>query len=314
MLTKNRPLDEEAYEVPRFQPSAVMCQESMSNFRAWTAIQKDLWSEYDRYIAHKMNQPTGRKVVMHNLTKSMQMPEKLNRNRRSHPDIVMKCSNAFYNSEMKPCRDEHNNLVWTEPADFPLAKLRHRIIFAHLDSSKQSTQSSKEVWRNEAELLQTQNLKVALMELGIPSEDILLLAASAHQAGRMKGLSVPASQGSERRVMIYTMTSYGKATYASGRQSLRGDMVNTATTRAQSLALIVGDTNAVRKHISLDYGTRQLLMQCPVVPVECLLHHLKSPIDFAELNTLCETTYMSDKKRKCHASTPSTKLYKIGVL
>ena len=110
------------------------------------------------------------------------------------------------------------------------------------------------------------------------------------------------------------MTSYARATDASGRQSLRGDIVNTAATRAKSLALIVGDTNAVRKHISLDSGTRQLLMQCPVVPVECLLHHLKSPIDFAELNTLCETTYMSDKKRKCHASTPSTKLYKTGVL
>ena len=139
-------------------------------------------------------------------------------------------------------------------------------------------------------------------------------AASAHQAGRVKGLSVPASQGSERRVIIYTMTSYGKATYASGCQSLRGDMVNTATSRAQSLAIIVGDTNAVRKHISKEHGTRLLLMQCPVVPVECLLHYLKSPIDFGELNTLCETTYMSDKKRKCHASTPSTKLYKTGVL
>ena len=98
--------------------------------------------------------------------------------------------------------------------DFPLKELEHRVIFVHLDSAEQQTQSSKGAWRNEAELLQTQNLKVALMQLGIPGEDILLLAASAQQAGRMKGLSVPASQGSEKRIMIYTMTSYGKATYA----------------------------------------------------------------------------------------------------
>ena len=204
----------------------------------------------------------------------MQIPERLNINRRSHPDIVIKCSKAFYNCGMQPASDATGQYQCTEPADFPLGALRHRVIFAHLDSSAQST----------AELLQSQNLKVALMELGIPSEDILLLAASAHQAGRVKGLSVPASQGSERRVIIYTMTSYGKATYASGCQSLRGDMVNTATSRAQSLALIVGDTNAVRKHISKEHGTRLLLMQCPVVPVECLLHYLKSPIDFAILN------------------------------
>ena len=308
-----------------FQQPATPSQDNIKNYQASLGIRKDMWTRFDDFLEYKRKQPpdasmTGKEAtiiqrkVKLNLRRSMQIPEKLNRNHRSHPDIVVKCSNAFYNSDMQPACDEENNYLWKEPEKFPLKELRHRVIFVHVDSWEDAKQTKKGAWCNDAELLQAQNLQMALMDLGIEKEDILLLAAYALQADRIKGLSVAASQGSERRVVIYTMTCYGKATESSGRQSLRGDILNTAVTRGQSLVFIVGDTNAVRKHISLDYGTRQLLMQCPVVPVECLLHHLKSPIDFAELNTLCETTYMSDKKRKCHASTPSTKLYKIGVL
>ena len=95
--------------------------------------------------------------------------------------------------------DEEFNYLWKEPKDFPLGGLEHRVIFVHLNSSEQSTQSSKRACRNEAELLHTQNLRVALMELGIKKEDILMLAAYALQADRIKGLSVPASQGSEKK-------------------------------------------------------------------------------------------------------------------
>ena len=152
------------------------------------------------------------------------------------------------------------------------------------------------------------------MNLGVSSEHIMLLAAYALQADRINGLSVPASQGSENRVMIYTMTSYAKATDASGRQSLRGDIVNTATTRAQSLALIVGDANAVRYHISLDYGTRQLLNQCPVIPADELLAMLNETCDVEHLNNLLDTTYMSDKKKRGHPSTAQRKQNKKANL
>ena len=93
--------------------------------------------------------------------------------------------------------------------------------------------------RNDAELFVTQNLKMALMALGIQNEEILLLAAYALQADRMNGLSVPASQGSERRVVIYAMTSYAKANDNSGRQSLHSDITITATTRAKSLCFLL---------------------------------------------------------------------------
>ena len=69
---------------------------------------------------------------------------------------------------------------------------------------------------------------------------------SIFQAHRVQGETVQACIGPENRVMIYD---------ASGRQSLRGDIVNTIATRAQSLALIVGDTNAVRRNIGLEHGT-----------------------------------------------------------
>ena len=114
--------------------------------------------------------------------------------------------------------------------------------------------------------------------------------------------------------MIYTMTSYAKATDASGRQSLRGDIINTATTRAQSLALIVGDTNAVRRNIGLEHGTRQLLNQCPVVPANDFLALLKEPCNVEYINELLDTAYMSDKKKRGHPSTAQRKQNKRANL
>ena len=169
-----------------------------------------------------------------------------------------------------------------------------------MDSWNDAKQSKRGAWCNDAELLQAQNLQMALMDFGIEKEDILLLAAYALQADRIKGLSVSAAHGSERRVVIYTMTCYGKATSSSGRQSLRGDFVNTAVTRGQSLVFIVGDTNAVRSHISLNYGTRQLLNSCPVVPAERLLVYLSLPVDCARLNNALDNEFMPDKKKRGH--------------
>ena len=103
------------------------------------------------------------------------------------------------------------------------------------------------------------------------------------------------------------MTSYAKATDAGGRQSLRSDTVNTATTRARTLCLIVGDTHAVKRHINLEHGTRQLLNQCPVIPVGDLLDLLQAPCDVARLNHLLETQYKSDKKKRGHLSTAERK-------
>ena len=110
------------------------------------------------------------------------------------------------------------------------------------------------------------------------------------------------------------MTSYARATDASGRQSLRGDIVNTAVTRAQSLALIVGDTNAVRLYVGLEHGTRQLLSQCPVIPVSDLLHLLKAPCNVDNLNFLLDNTYMSDKKKRGYPSTAQRKQNKRANL
>ena len=110
------------------------------------------------------------------------------------------------------------------------------------------------------------------------------------------------------------MTSYAKATDASGRQSLRGDIINTATTRAQSLALIVGDTKAVKRNISMENGPRKLLNQCPVIPANDLLQCLKVPCNVEQLNYILDTTYMSDKKKRGHPSTAEKKQNKRANL
>ena len=135
------------------------------------------------------------------------------------------------------------------------------------------------------------------MDLGIEGADIMCLAPHARQADRMSGISVIASQGSESRVVICTMASYSWATNASGCQSLRSDIVNNATTRAQSLALIVCDTNAVRRHVAVGYGTRRLLNQCPVIPMHDLLDLLRNPCNVEHLNELLNSIYKPDRKR-----------------
>ena len=288
-----------------FQQPATSSHENTKNYKASLEIQNDVWKRYEEVLDNKKKQgSTGRKILAANLMTSMQIPEKLNKNRRSHPDIVVKVSNAFYHSEMKPA-EKDNKFCWKEPEDFPLRELQNRVIFVHVDSANDAKQTKKGAWRNDAELLQANNLQMALMDLGIQKEDILLLAAYSLQADRIKGLSVAASQGSERRVVIYTMTCYGKATESSGRQSLRGDILNTAVTRGQSLVFIVGDTVALKKHITLEYGTRQLLNSCPVIPAEYLLPYLESrPFDCgANLQYGLDNVFKSDKKKRGHTAT-----------
>ena len=99
---------------------------------------------------------------------------------------------------MVPCK-ENGQIVWKEPEDFPLRELEHRVIFVHVDSAEQQQRTVNGAWRNDAELLLTQQLKLALMELGIAGEDIMCLAAYALQADRIRGRTVPASQGSEKK-------------------------------------------------------------------------------------------------------------------
>ena len=276
------------------------------NYRAAQAIQKDMWKSYTDFVNCKKKQLNGTQQVREHLKKCTERPEQLNQNRRSHPDIVIKCSNAFYNSEMKPCK-ENGEFVWTEPEDFPLRPLQNRVIFIHLDSAEQQQRTSKGAWRNDAELLVTQQLKMALMGLGIPSKDIMCLAAYTLQAHRIGGRTVPAAQGTEGRVVIYTMASYARATDATGRQSLRGDTLNTAVTRAQSIAFIVCDTNAVKRNTNSKDGTWQLLNSCPVIPADVLLRMLEMPCDVAYLNAILSERYSSDKKKRGHPTTQERK-------
>ena len=93
-----------------YQQPDETCQKSMKNYRVALTIQKDMWKSYDDFVDFKSKQPGGKLLVKNNLKTSMELPKKLHQNRRSHPDIVIKCSNAFYNSEMKPARDEDNSL------------------------------------------------------------------------------------------------------------------------------------------------------------------------------------------------------------
>ena len=182
------------------------------------------------------------------------------------------------------------SILWREPETFPLRQLRHRIILVHVDSTERGQKRRKGAWRNDAELFVIKSLQVALMNMGIAYEDIMLLAAYALQADRINGITVRASQGFENRVVIYSMTSNTRAIDASDRQSLRGDIINTAATRAQSLALIVGDVHANMSSIGLANDTRKLLTQCPVIPAHDLLAMLETdPCNLEHLNGLFDT-------------------------
>ena len=113
---------------------------------------------------------------------------------------------------------------------------------------------------------------------------------------------------------MYTMASYAHATDASDRQSLRGDIVNTAVTRAQSLAFITCDSHAVKRFSGLDQGTRKLINQSPVIPANVLLDLLAVPCDVDYLNVLLDTAYQSDKKKRNHPSTAQRKQNKRANL
>ena len=270
----------------------------MTNLQAAQTIQKNMWKSYTEFLKFKIEQTRGEAYVEDYLRKCIELQDQLNTNRRSHPDIVIKCSKAFYDCEMKPWI-ENDQVVWTEPADFPLLELRHRVIFVHVEGAERQQQTNGGASRNDAELFATQTLKMALMELGIPSEDILLLAAYALQAGRiMNGRTVVASQGCEKRVVIYTIASYAKDAAAGVRQSMRDDIVNSAVTRAQSLALIVGDYNALTRNIALKEGTRHLINQCPVIQANHLLTLLKVPCDVRFLDESLVTAKASEAKKK----------------
>ena len=54
----------------------------------------------------------------------------------------------------------------------------------------------------------------------------------------------------------------------------------------------------------MEHGTRQLLNQCPVIPLKDLLGLLKwQTLDVARINHFLDTTYMSDEKKRGHPST-----------
>ena len=90
-----------------FQQPSMTTPESMANFRAAQKIQKDMWKSYDDFIElQEKKQPDGKSQVRQNLKKCTELPEKLNRNFRSHPDIVNKCSIAFYKCDMKPATEK----------------------------------------------------------------------------------------------------------------------------------------------------------------------------------------------------------------
>ena len=148
-------------------------------------------------------------------------------------------------------------------------------------------------WRDDAEISATQQLKMALVALGIEGADILRLAAYAFHADRMGGISDLAPSDLSSRVVIYTM-----AKWVSSRQSLRSDIVNSATIRAQSLALIVCDTNAVKRHFSVEHGTRKLLIQSPVIPMQDLLVLLRKPCNVERLNEILVNSQKSDSRKR----------------
>lgn len=269
-------------------------QESMRGYRAALLIQKDPWSEYLRW------QKTNGKNPTRELKKKMETCAPLLENRRSHPGIVSMFSRAWYDNCMKP------SAKFAEPS-FAFPTLEHRVIFVHCDSSSVAAKVDQKAYRNDVELSATREITTKLMSCGVPQDEIMLLSAYALHAHRMGGLTVAAAQGAENTVVIFNVVKYGQASDTSGTLSLRGDVFNTAGTRAKSLLLIVADTQQMIYNVEANSGVRRLMSWSPIIPLQDFLATLH---DAHELNTLLATKYAAkqrqqpssaSKKRKCQA-------------
>ena len=104
----------------------------------------------------------------------------------------------------------------------------------------------------------------------------------------MGGRTVASVQGCENTVVIYNGVSYGMASDTSGKLSLRGDVFNTAGTRARSLLLVVADAQKIIETVRADSGLRRIMSWSPIIPLEQFLATLPS---VPELNQVCATTY-----------------------
>ena len=282
-------IEEDVWQHP-YQSS----EESMRGYRAAVAIQSDLWSEYLRW------QETHDKRATRELKMCMEGPTSLLVNRRSHPNIVDMFSKAYYDSRMKSSPD------WSEPT-FAFPTLEHRVIFVHHDSSSAEAKADQKTFRNDAELLATTTLTTALVSCGVAEGDIMLLSAYALHAHRMRGLTVASAQGSENTVVIYNVVAYGMASDSAGKLSLRGDVFNTAGTRAKSLFLVVADTQQIIRQVQADSGLRRLMSWSPIIPLQQFVATLPN---VELLNKLLATTYASKKQQQSRFSSKKEKVDK----
>ena len=250
------------------------CEESMAGFRAAVSIQRDTWEEYVRF-QKGLNKPAAR-----TLKSKLEGSEALVVNRRSHPAIVSMFSRAYYDNRMKPSEE------FTEPS-FVFPALECRVIFVHCSSPTVAPKTGQTSYRNDTELRATSEVADALMSYGVPPSEIMLLSAYSLHAHRMGGRTVASAQGCENTVVIYNGVSYGMASDTSGKLSLRGDVFNTAGTRARSLLLVVADAQKIIATVRADSGLRLIMSWSPIIPLE---HFLATLPNVAELNQVCATT------------------------
>jgi hypothetical protein len=275
-------IDNQIYQSPE-----ETSEDTMVGWSAGMSIQKDFWDEYLRWKKSKGKEQDGLYAQL--LTAALESSASLNVNRRSHPCIVQAFSKAYYANRMKPSPE------FTEPS-FSLAQLAERVIFIHCDSSSPAAQAHQKSYRNDEELTATKQLTLKLIACGINPDEIMPLSAYSLHADRMQGRTVASAQGSENTVVIYNVVAYGQASDTQGKLSLRGDVFNTAGTRAKSLFLCVANVHEIIRKVKKDTGLRKILSWSPTIPLTDFLDTLP---DVAKLNRLLVTDF---KSKKAHLS------------
>lgn len=205
--------------------------QNMAAYRASIELRKDMWTCYINFVKQKRNERRGKQFV-DKLQASIEHPTKVGHSRRCHPDIVVRCSDAFYQGKMTTYTIAAGQSLWKEPEAFPFPDLKERLIFLQVDSATRETLCNSGGRRNDLEIEATQEIRSMLMSFGVDAKDILVMAAYALQPHRLNGETVSTAQGVERMIAVYSVTSYAQAKDNTGRLSLRGDTLSTAMTRA----------------------------------------------------------------------------------
>ena len=270
--------------------------EDVYGFDCSLILQASLWQRYlsalDRLKAAMSKKALGGSDAL----SAAVIAKVLMINKRAHPFLVDVFSEAFYSGEMKAGPD------FVEDA-FPFKNLHHRLIFidAKTCPTRRATGPS---CRNNHELIVTTQLCASLLSLGCRNKDIMVLSPYALQAAKVcfedssiAGITVAVSQGSQAAIVICSFAAYQEHSL-----SMQDQVINTAGTRAQSLALFIINAEHASR-LPCHYGIRKLMRKCPCLDLVTFMMLMNQPSRSELLKQHVPVINVARSRgKRCHSS------------